>query len=116
MAYQSLIYMTMMSNCLTQGWANFSYGGPHLKKMLQPRAAHSHYKIGKFILCVKKHIHIKQFLYFTLGYPGKACPLVKNPCIKRTGLKGTRSSSKVRYLQKSFTNILSCNVFNQNNK
>ena len=43
-------------------------------------------------------------------------PPVKNPCIKRTGLKGTRSNSKVRYLQESFTNILSCDVFNQNNK
>ena len=45
---------------LDQGWANFSYGGPHLKKMLHLRAAHSHYKIGKFTLCVKKtHIHFK---------------------------------------------------------
>ena len=42
---------------------------------------------------------------------GKACSLVKNPCIRCTGLKGTRSSSKVRYLQESFTNIFSCNVF-----
>ena len=29
------------------------------EKMLQPRAAHSHYKIGKFTLCVKKQIYIK---------------------------------------------------------
>ena len=28
------------------------------EKMLQPRAAHYHYKIGKFTLCVKKHIFI----------------------------------------------------------
>ena len=44
--------------------------------------------------------------------PGEVCPPVKNPCIRRTGLKDTRSSSKVKYLQESFTNILSCNVFN----
>ena len=44
--------------------------------------------------------------------PWGGVPPVKNPCIRRTGLKGTRFSSKVRYLQESFTNILSCNVFN----
>ena len=43
---------------LVQGWANFSFGGPHLEKMLQPRAAHSHYKVGKFTLFVNKHIFI----------------------------------------------------------
>jgi len=29
-----------------------------LKKMLQPRAAHSHYKVGNFFQCVNKHIFI----------------------------------------------------------
>jgi len=28
------------------------------KKMLQPRAAHSHYKVGKFFQCVNNHIFI----------------------------------------------------------
>ena len=57
-----------LSYSLTQGWANFLYGGPHLKKMLQPKAAHSHYKIGKFTLCVKKHIFILNtvFVFNTL--------------------------------------------------
>ena len=34
---------------LAQGWANFSCGEPHLKKMLQPRAAHSHDKKGSLL-------------------------------------------------------------------
>ena len=51
-------FMIRQYDAVDQGWANFSYGGPHLKKMLQPRAAHSHYKIEKFTLCVKKHIFI----------------------------------------------------------
>ena len=102
---------------LAQGWANFLYGGPHLKKMLQPRAAHSHYKIGKFILCVKKtHIHIKHsFCISHSGALGRRAPRLRTPA-SSTGLKGTRSSTKVRYLQETFTNILSCNVFNQNDK
>ena len=63
-----------------QGWANFLYGGPHLKKMLQPRAAHSHYKIGKFTLCVKKHIFILNivFVFHTL-VPWKGVPPGKEP-------------------------------------
>ena len=72
-----------------------------------------------YSLCKKTHIHIKHS--FCISHHSGALgrrppPPVKNPCIKRTGLKGTRFSSKVRYLQESFTNILSCNVFNQNNK
>jgi len=37
--------------------------------MLQPWAAHSYYKVGKFIQCVNNHIYsyYKQFLYFALG-------------------------------------------------
>jgi len=36
--------------------------------MLQPRAAHSRYKVGKFIQCVNYHIFILQtFFVFTLG-------------------------------------------------
>ena len=65
------IYQTRLPNserdrniALAQGWANFLYGGPHLKKMFQPRAANSHYKIGKFTLCVKKHIFILNTVFF----------------------------------------------------
>jgi len=53
---------------LGQGRANFLRGGPHFLKMLQLRAAHSHYKVGKFIQCVNNHIFILQtILCFTFG-------------------------------------------------
>ena len=64
-----------------------------------------------YSLCKKTHILIKHsFCISHSGALGRRAPP------KRTGLKGTRSSNKVKYLQESFTNILSCNVFNQNNK
>jgi len=53
----------MYNDQIAQGWANFLRGGPHLKKMLQPRAAHSHYKVGKFIQCVNNHIFILQTIH-----------------------------------------------------
>ena len=64
-------FLNEMWKTLNQGWANFLYSGPHLKKMLQPRAAHSHYKIGKFTLCVKKHIFILNtaFVFHWGGVP-----------------------------------------------
>ena len=34
------------------------------EKMLQPRAAHSHYKIGRFTFCVKNHIFILNTVFF----------------------------------------------------
>jgi len=46
-----------------QEWANFLRGGPHFKKMLQPRAAHSHYKVGKFIQCANNRIFILQTIF-----------------------------------------------------
>ena len=50
---------------LIEGWANFSYDRPRLKKVLQPRAAHFHYKVGKFTLCVNEHTFIlnKAFVF-----------------------------------------------------
>jgi len=48
---------------LYQGWANVLHGGPHFKKMLKPRAAHSRYKIGKFMQCVNNHIFILQTIF-----------------------------------------------------
>ena len=68
-----------ISLCLKQGWANFLYGGPHLKKMLQPRAAHSHYKIGRFTLRVKKHIFILNTVFFIShsGALGRRAPRLR---------------------------------------
>ena len=51
-------YWDQSRKTLKQGCANFLYGGSHQKKMLQPRAARSHYKVGKFIQCVNNHIFI----------------------------------------------------------
>jgi len=48
---------------IEHGWANFLRGGPHFLKMLQPRAAHSHYKVGKFIQCENNHIFILQTIF-----------------------------------------------------
>jgi len=40
-----------------------------LKKMLQPRAARFHYKVGKFIQCANNHIVIFQTMFiFRTGY------------------------------------------------
>ena len=49
---------------LYQGWANVSFGGSHFEKMLQPRAAHSNYIVGKFTLFVNKHIFILNTVFF----------------------------------------------------
>ena len=42
--FSSSIFWIKTTNCghdLSQGWANILYGGPHMKKMLQPRTAHN---------------------------------------------------------------------------
>ena len=46
-----------------QEWANILRGGPHFQKMLQPRAAHSHYKVGKFFQCANNRIFILQTIF-----------------------------------------------------
>jgi len=43
----------------TRGRANFLYVGPHLKKMLLPRAAHS-LQCRKMFQCVNNHLFILQ--------------------------------------------------------
>ena len=48
---------------------------------------------------INKKCVVNVFGLATRTPPGEACPPVKNPCIRPTGLKGTRFSSKVRYLQ-----------------
>ena len=48
---------------LEQGCANFLYGGPHWKKMLQPRVAHSHYKLLKNIQCINNHVIILKTIF-----------------------------------------------------
>jgi len=60
----NILYSIM--NGIAQGWTNFLRGGPHFKKMLQPRAAHSHYKVGKFIQSANNHIFILQKIFIFL--------------------------------------------------
>ena len=55
--------------CIGQGWANFLYGGPHWKKMLQPRAAHS-LQIMTFIQCINNHIFIHIENNFCISHLG----------------------------------------------
>jgi len=52
---------------INQGFAaqTLCGGGPHFFKMLQPRAAHSPYKVGTFIQCVNNHILQTIFIFHT---------------------------------------------------
>jgi len=46
-----------------RGGQTFSTEGQIFLKILQPRAEHSHYKVGKFIQCVNNLIFILQTIF-----------------------------------------------------